>query len=59
MTELADKSCIPSDGNTPPVLGERATQLLSELGDGWAPWGFAGGCPLAAAAIAAKGGSRD
>ena len=35
MTELADKSCIPSDGNTPPVLGERATQLLSELGDGW------------------------
>jgi 4a-hydroxytetrahydrobiopterin dehydratase len=35
MTELADKSCIPSDGNTPPVRDERARQLLGELGDGW------------------------
>ena len=35
MTELADNTCIPSDGNTPPVTGERATQLLNELGNGW------------------------
>ena len=35
MTELADNACIPSDGNTPRVTGERARQLLSELGDGW------------------------
>ena len=35
MTDLADKSCIPSDGNTPSVRDGRAGQLLSELGDGW------------------------
>ena len=40
-------------GNGPGVVEN------GELGDGWAPWGFAGGCPLAAAAVAAKGGSRD
>ena len=35
MSELADQACIPSDGNTPPVTGKRADQLLVELGEGW------------------------
>ena len=35
MTELADNPCIPSDGNTPRVTGERAALLLDELGAGW------------------------
>ena len=35
MTELADNRCIPSDGNTPPVTDQRATDLLNELGNGW------------------------
>ena len=35
MIELADKSCVVGDANTPQVFGDQAQKLLGQLGEGW------------------------
>jgi 4a-hydroxytetrahydrobiopterin dehydratase len=32
---LADNQCIPCRGGVPPLISERANELLAELGGGW------------------------
>jgi 4a-hydroxytetrahydrobiopterin dehydratase len=32
---LADKQCVPCRGGVPPLDDDRASELLTELGDGW------------------------
>ncbi len=33
---LADQTCVPCKGGVPPMEGQRANELLRELGEGWA-----------------------